>query len=64
LHALAGEQAWRPAVAAARAGRDATARMQPRLGRASYLGQRAVGIPDAGAAAVVCWIEAIGPYIH
>jgi dihydroxyacetone kinase len=56
---LSGEEAWRQAVAAARAGRDATAKMQPRLGRASYLGERAVGIPDAGAAAVVCWMEAI-----
>jgi ATP-dependent dihydroxyacetone kinase len=61
---LSGEAAWRQGVAAARAGRDATARMQPRFGRASYLGERAVGIPDAGATAVVCWMEAIGPYIH
>ncbi|MDQ0472585.1 dihydroxyacetone kinase family protein [Labrys wisconsinensis] len=56
--------AWRLAVAAAGAGRDATAGMQPRLGRASYLGARAVGIPDAGAAAVACWMEALGPHIR
>ncbi len=55
--------AWQSAVDAARAGRDATAGMQPRLGRASYLGARAVGIPDAGAAAVAYWIEALAPYI-
>jgi hypothetical protein len=61
---VSGEEAWQQAVAAAHAGRDATARMQPRLGRASYLGERAAGIPDAGAAAVVCWMEAISPYIH
>jgi ATP-dependent dihydroxyacetone kinase len=53
------ERAWTDALAAARAGRDATSKMQPRLGRASYLGDRAVGVPDAGASAVVCWLEAL-----
>ena len=57
-------EAWQAAVAAAQAGRDATAAMQPRLGRASYLGARAVGIPDAGAAAVACWIAALAPHIR
>lgn len=56
-------QAWEEAVAAARAGRDATTHMAPRLGRASYLGTRAIGIPDAGAAAVVSWMEALAPHI-
>ncbi len=56
-------QAWEEAVAAARAGRDATTYMAPRLGRASYLGTRAIGIPDAGAAAVVSWMEALAPHI-
>jgi ATP-dependent dihydroxyacetone kinase len=51
--------AWFKATEAAKSGCDATAKMKPRLGRASYLGGRAVGIPDAGAAAVVCWMEAI-----
>jgi dihydroxyacetone kinase len=37
--------------------------MQPRLGRASYLGARAIGIPDAGATAVTCWLEALTPHI-
>lgn len=56
-------QAWTDAVAAARNGCDATTTMVPRLGRASYLGARAVGIPDAGASAVVCWLEALTPHI-
>lgn len=64
---LAGEstaEAWGAAVAAARAGLEATARMTPRLGRASYLGARAVGIPDAGAAAASCWLEALSPHVR
>ena len=44
--------AWSRCVAAARAGSDATATMTARLGRASYLGARAVGVPDGGAVAV------------
>jgi dihydroxyacetone kinase len=55
--------AWGRAVAAARAGRDATAGMAPRLGRASYLGGRAAGVVDAGAAAAACWLEALTPHI-
>ena len=51
--------AWRAASEAAEAGAEATAHMQPRLGRASYLGERALGIPDAGASAVVVWKRAI-----
>jgi triose/dihydroxyacetone kinase / FAD-AMP lyase (cyclizing) len=57
-------EAWDRAVAAARAGRDATAGMMPRLGRASYLGARAVGVPDAGAAAVCCWMESVSGHIR
>lgn len=69
FHAAVGsgdgaEVAWQKAVAAALAGREATAGMQPRLGRASYLGSRATGIPDAGAAAVACWIEGLAPHIR
>ena len=56
-------EAWASAVHAAEAGADATSRMQPRLGRASYLGARAVGVPDAGAAAVVVWMKALTPGI-
>ncbi|MCR0982641.1 dihydroxyacetone kinase family protein [Roseomonas populi] len=53
--------AWEEAVRAARAGAEATAAMRPRLGRASYLGDRALGTPDAGAAAAVVWLEALSP---
>jgi ATP-dependent dihydroxyacetone kinase len=61
---LSVSEAWIRAVEAARAGRDATANMYPRLGRASYLGERAIGVTDAGAAAVVCWMEALTPHIQ
>ena len=37
--------------------------MRPRLGQASYLGDRALGTPDAGARAAVIWLEAIGPHL-
>jgi dihydroxyacetone kinase len=46
-------------LAAAEEGAKATAAMQPRLGRASYLGERAVGIPDAGAVAVAVWLRGL-----
>lgn len=50
------------AAAAAEAGVAATAGMSPRLGRASYLGDRVRGVPDAGAAAVAVWLRALaGP---
>ena len=55
--------AWAEAVRAAEAGAESTARMKPRLGRASYLGERAVGLPDAGAQAVVVWLRALTPFI-
>ena len=55
--------AWTAVVAAAEAGADATAHMHPRLGRASYLGERAVGTPDGGAVAVVVWLKALAPFI-
>ena len=51
--------AWEKCVAAAAAGAAKTAQMLPKLGRASYLGERALGIEDAGAAAVVVWLKAI-----
>ncbi len=54
-------EAWSGAVAAARKGEAATAHMHPRLGRASYLGDRAIGTIDAGAAAAVIWLQAIWP---
>jgi len=56
--------AWRSsgfadASAAAAAGAQATSDMFPALGRASYLGKRAVGHPDGGAVAVAIWLSAI-----
>ncbi|QAT85731.1 dihydroxyacetone kinase [Corallococcus coralloides] len=54
------EDAWAEATRAAEQGAEATASMSPRLGRASYLGERAKGVPDAGAVAVVIWMKALG----
>jgi dihydroxyacetone kinase len=54
-------EAWSAAVSAAEEGAAATARMYPRLGRASYLGERAMGTPDAGAVAVAIWMKAVWP---
>jgi dihydroxyacetone kinase len=53
--------AWAEAVAAAESGALATRHMHPRFGRASYLGERAVGHVDAGAAAVAVWLRAVMP---
>lgn len=47
------------APGAAEAGAAATAQMHPRLGRASYLGDRALGTPDGGAVAVAIWLRAL-----
>jgi dihydroxyacetone kinase len=33
--------------------------MAPRLGRAGYLGQRALGVADGGAVAVAIWLRAL-----
>ena len=51
--------ALRAAAVAAEAGAAATAAMKPRLGRASYLGDRAIGIQDGGATAVAIWLRAL-----
>jgi dihydroxyacetone kinase len=47
------------AAAAASAGAAHTAELMPTLGRSSYLGTRALGVPDGGARAVAIWLEAI-----
>jgi dihydroxyacetone kinase len=47
------------AALAAETGADATAGMAPHLGRASYLGQRALGVADGGAVAVAIWLRAL-----
>ena len=53
-------EAWRAAVAAAETGAEATAAMHPKAGRASYLGDRALGVPDGGAVAATIWMRALG----
>ncbi|GAA1957888.1 dihydroxyacetone kinase family protein [Microbacterium deminutum] len=47
------------AARAARAGAESTASLTPSLGRSSYLGDRAVGIPDPGAVAIALQFEAL-----
>jgi dihydroxyacetone kinase len=47
------------AVSAARKATDDTAGILARRGRSSYLGDRALGVVDPGAEAVVIWLEAI-----
>jgi dihydroxyacetone kinase len=59
----APRDAWLAAVSAAQRGAADTARMTPRAGRASYLGARAVGVPDGGAVAVSLWLAALTPHI-
>ncbi|WP_420963386.1 dihydroxyacetone kinase family protein [Brucella sp. IR073] len=53
------KEAWRAAAQAAEEGAQSTAAMTPKLGRASYLGERALGVPDGGAAAVAIWMKAL-----
>ncbi|NLS21064.1 dihydroxyacetone kinase subunit DhaK [Rhizobium sp. P40RR-XXII] len=52
-------EAWKRAAMAAADGARRTADMVPRLGRASYLGERALGTEDGGAAAVAIWMAAL-----
>jgi dihydroxyacetone kinase len=59
LMANTGAPSWASAAAAAKAGAERTAEMSPRLGRASYLGARAIGVPDGGAVAVAIWMQAV-----
>ncbi len=47
------------AILAATSGAERTAAMRPRLGRSSYVGERALGFPDPGAYAVSLWLTAI-----
>ncbi|WP_261314983.1 DAK2 domain-containing protein, partial [Burkholderia contaminans] len=55
--------AWAAAVEAAERGAQETAGMSPRAGRASYLGERAIGTPDGGAVAVSYWLRALQAHI-
>jgi dihydroxyacetone kinase len=54
-----GGSGFAAAVRAAAEGADATAEMRPQQGRASYLSERAIGVPDGGAVAVAIWLSAI-----
>lgn len=47
------------AVEAARVGTDETASLDPRFGRSSYVGTRAIGHVDPGAEAVTIWLGAL-----
>ncbi|KWI85125.1 dihydroxyacetone kinase [Burkholderia ubonensis] len=59
-----GAAAWAVAVEAAERGAQETAPMTPRAGRASYLGERAIGTPDGGAVAVALWLRALLPHVQ
>ncbi|KUZ70712.1 dihydroxyacetone kinase [Burkholderia ubonensis] len=59
-----GAAAWAVSVEAAERGAQETARMTPRAGRASYLGERAIGTPDGGAVAVAYWLRALLPHVR
>lgn len=61
---ISAPDSWNAAVRGAEEGAKATAMMMPKLGRASYLGQRALGAPDGGAVAVVTWIRALTPFVR
>jgi dihydroxyacetone kinase len=47
------------AAVAAEEGANATARMLPRRGRSSYIGERSLGYADPGAEAVALWLRAV-----
>jgi triose/dihydroxyacetone kinase / FAD-AMP lyase (cyclizing) len=51
--------AIRAATAAAERGAQATAQLVARRGRSVYLGDRVLGAPDPGAAAVAVWLRAL-----
>lgn len=53
------EELLKRAAQAAEGGAAGTAQMTPRLGRASYLGERALGVPDGGAVAIAIWLRAL-----
>ncbi|MXO66674.1 dihydroxyacetone kinase subunit DhaL [Altericroceibacterium endophyticum] len=57
-------QALADALAAAEQGTRSTAELKPRVGRASYVGERAAGHVDPGAQAVTIWLRAIGQHFQ
>ena len=54
-----GKAALKAAADAAESGASATAGLKPMLGRASYMGDRTLGVPDGGAVAVSIWLGAL-----
>lgn len=59
LAGLGPSHSLESAMRAARTGAKNTINMHPKKGRASYLGERAVGHIDPGAQAIVVWLEAL-----
>jgi dihydroxyacetone kinase len=63
LRALTDGSPWRTALgfaaSAAEEGAKATARMLPRRGRSSYIGERSLGYADPGAEAAALWLRAV-----
>ncbi|GAA4157359.1 hypothetical protein GCM10022251_30790 [Phytohabitans flavus] len=62
LRTAAGPVDWPATAAAALAHAQATAELIPLRGRASYVGERAVGNPDAGAMGVALLFWALALY--
>jgi dihydroxyacetone kinase len=56
--------AFAAAASASTKGAELSADLTPRVGRASYLGARALGFPDGGATAVAIWMNAIERTLH
>lgn len=56
---ISTDEALKAAVDAATSGAAQTASMTPRLGRSSYVGDRALGFADPGAHAVGLWLASI-----
>ncbi|GLU31959.1 dihydroxyacetone kinase [Trinickia caryophylli] len=56
-------EAWLRAIDAAESGAHKTATLVPRAGRASYIGERALGSEDGGAVAIACLLGALAPHI-
>lgn len=56
---IAFKEAWQFAITAAEEGATKTASMHPRMGRSSYLGERALGTPDPGAVAISVLLKAL-----
>jgi dihydroxyacetone kinase len=52
------------AADAADRGVQATAAMQARAGRSSYLGDRTQGVPDPGARAAAIWLRAVSELLQ